>query len=77
MLSLEPMGKIHVLAIKDPDVSWAVIAGKWWVAGLSILSHMPTPPADSSTLHGKGKHRGDSPLSHNLHCFAQPHAEGQ
>ena len=45
MLNHEPMGKSHVSAIKNPDVGWAVIAGKWWVAGLLVLTHMHTPPA--------------------------------
>ena len=52
MLNHEPMGKSHVLGIKSHDVSWEVIAGKWWVAGLSSLSHTPTPPADSPSARG-------------------------
>ena len=42
--------------LKTPDVSWGsycwVVVG---VAGLSVLSHMPTPPANSSPSRRKGK----------------------
>ena len=52
MLNHELVGKDHVSAIKRLDFSWVVISGKWWVARLSALSHMPTPLVDSPYSHG-------------------------
>ena len=46
----------------------AVITGQWCVAGLSVLAHTHTPPADSSTLTWEGK--GKRP-----HSSLFPHAE--
>ena len=61
MLNHEPMGKIHVSAIKIPDVSWVAIARKWWVAGMSTLSHTPTPPGNSLSTCGQGNHYPTTP----------------
>jgi len=77
-LKLEPMGKGHVSAIKNPDVSWEFIARKLWVAGLSVLAHMSTPPTDSPYSRGQGNHY---PLLHSCSssctwfCSSFPHAK--
>ena len=36
--------------LKTSVVIWAVISEQWCVAGISVLSHMHTPPVDSFTL---------------------------